>query len=584
MMKAHYSRGGLSDVTYGAFVEPKFRGRHDMLTIKRPVFRFKKSVGVTKKRRMQQVTLFAFAGIIAFTMVNPAYAVELFRINNPRVASRQNVAPLSSAPNSPIALPQKLDVNKQSISPNMNDTKAERKAVRELTDERTAYNKVFLNSDGTKTLEYATTQQHYKDAATDKQWKEIDNTLTQKYAADSSRYFEGDAGKMSSTLKRLADGVTVNVEQKKLDIKPLGANNIVPEQLDDHTVVYREAWPGVDLQYELRGEAVKEIIVVKNKNAVSTYNFSVDGGKVINHPTRENELAIAGLSDDYSFSALTLDVNGRGVINEERVTQKPAADGASIIVAMDKNWLKQQPTSAFPMRIDPTLTRQSEIQYKMYRSDNFYCNASNCYANTGSLDDGGWKHWRSYVRFDYSALNNKTVLNADLYGWFKSGIGGSTASKTITMGLSNCNNAFNCAGTAVGSAVTTTNFNIDFTSKLKSLVDTDSYGAWWSIKGQEGSSLTYKPYYDMKATITYDTPTPAAVASAPADKSSVVTTTPTLKVNNVTDADGDAVKYYHRVSTNPDGETGAVINSGWVSSSQWTVPENILQDGRTYYW
>ena len=33
-----------------------------------------------------------------------------------------------------------------------------------------------------------------------------------------------------------------------------------------------------------------------------------------------------------------------------------------------------------------------------------------------------------------------------------------------------------------------------------------------------------------------------------------------------------------RVSTNPDAESGAVINSGWISSPQWTIPDGVLQD------
>lgn len=40
-------------------------------------------------------------------------------------------------------------------------------------------------------------------------------------------------------------------------MKPVGAANITPVQVDDHTVAYKNAWDGVDLEYELRGESVK---------------------------------------------------------------------------------------------------------------------------------------------------------------------------------------------------------------------------------------------------------------------------------------------------------------------------------------
>jgi len=532
------------------------------------------------KPRLVQVSLFAIAAVMAFTISNPAYAMQVFNTLNPPAVKRQNVAPLATAANSPTATPRAQDAGKFTL-----DTAktTERKPLKELPTERTAHTKTFLNTDGTKTMEYLTTQQHYQEKK-GAPWQEINNSLSEKKAKDSSRYFEGRAGTMAGSLQRLSSGVSVDVEGKTITVKPVGASNVEPQRLDERTVAYRNAWQGVDLEYQLRGEAVKEVIVVKNKNAPTTYNFAVSGGTVTPHPTRKDELAIKGLPDDYSFSPLTLEVNGRGVISEKRATQEPGKNGKSIVVKLDSAWLKKQPASAFPMRIDPSLAKYV-ASYKMYKSDGYYCSGAVCYANTGSLNDNGWKHWRSYVRYDYSQLSGKNVLSAKLYGWYKSGASGTTAAKTIYLGHASCNNKYDCVGAAAGSQTgVTTNFNIDFTAKMKELVNAKNWGAWWSVRGQQGSSLTFKPYYDMKATITYDTPTPMATAASPANGATVVTTQPTLTVNNVTDADGDTVQYYHRIATNPDAETGAVINSGWTTSRSWKVPEHILQDGRTYYW
>lgn len=533
------------------------------------------------KKLIKPGALFVLASLMVFTLAQPSQLMALFINSNPKTVVRQNVNPLQSNTNTDAA-PSLKNVDPAALN-NLDttqkvDNQRERKQVRELTEKRTHYTKTFLNDDGTKTLDFNTRQQNYKDGS---QWKTIDNTLTQTLESGKTG-FKGKAGKMSAQLRPLSDGISFDADGKNITVKPVGVNNVTPERKDEVTVVYKDAWPGVDLEYELRGESIKEIIVVKNKTSKTSFDFAVEGGKVIKHPKNVGELTIEGISDEYSFSSLTLDVNGRGVINEPRVSQTPTATG--IAVKLDSTWFKNQPDSAFPMRIDPTFTKQSQIVYKMYRSDGFACNASNCYANTGSLYDSGWKHWRSYINIPYTELTNKTILNADLYGWFKSGIGGTTTTKTITMGLASCSTGFNCTGSTAGSGSASTNFNIDFTAKLKALVDADDYASWWSVRGQEGSSLTYKPYYDMKATVVYDTPTPMATAASPANGGTVVTTQPSLRVNNVTDTDGDAVKYYFRVTTNPDAETGAVINSGWVSSSQWTVPDNILQDGRTYYW
>lgn len=101
---------------------------------------------------------------------------------------------------------------------------------------------------------------------------------------------------------------------------------------------------------------------------------------------------------EFSFSTLTLDVNGQGVITSPPLTQKPSATG--IQVAIDDAWLKKQPASSFPMYIDPSFSRDS-TSYWMFKSDGYSCGANNCYANIGTINDasGYWRHWRTYVKF-----------------------------------------------------------------------------------------------------------------------------------------------------------------------------------------
>src|SRR5690606_35516333 len=43
-------------------------------------------------------------------------------------------------------------------------------------------------------------------------------------------------------------------------------------------------------------------------------------------------------------------------------------------------------------------------------------------------------------------------------------------------------------------------------------------------------------------------------------------------------------KYYFRVATGSNAESGTVFNSGWIDSPTWTLPEGVLQDNMTYYW
>lgn len=467
----------------------------------------------------------------------------------------------------------------------------------EEVKERTAFSSTYVNNDGSRTMEYGTKQQNYSEG---NNWKKIDNSLKAKEQKSPEpsiwqkitntipeppkpEEFAGAAGSILVEIKSLNQGVVMKSEGKTITMKPVGAKNSKPIKVSDSSVIYKDAWPGVDIEYELRGEAVKETLILKNGSAKVSYTFSVTGGKIIEHPSRAGELTIEGLSDEYSFSAITVSLQDRGVISEQKVVQSPTKNGDGIAINIDKKWLSELPESSFPVRIDPTYHRVAQT-YWMFKSDGYGCNASNCYANIGTLYDNGWKHWRTYFQFPFSNLAGKKILNATLHGFYKGGIGGDTGGRNIWMGHANCV-SFHCAGSQVGWAGgVSTDFDINFTNGLQSSINNSDWGTVWSLWGEEGGYKTYKPYVDLVAYVTYDTPTPMAVAASPADKQVTVSTQPSLRVNGVSDADGDVVEYYFRVSTKPDAETGAVINSGWIKAPQWTVPEGILQDGTTYYW
>ena len=169
------------------------------------------------------------------------------------------------------------------------------------------------------------------------------------------------------------------------------------------------------------------------------------GAKLVPHPTRPGELAIEGIDPEvYSFSSLTLDVNEQGVISEERVTQVPTPDGYK--VQLDDNWVKQQPSASFPMVIDPTFYRyDTSMSINMYKSDGYACNKYNCYINTGTLSNNGWKHWRSYFHFDYRSLAGKTILDARINMPMVMNAGGENGGRWMNIGWPHCV-GYHCLG------------------------------------------------------------------------------------------------------------------------------------------
>lgn len=286
--------------------------------------------------------------------------------------------------------------------------------------------------------------------------------------------FQGSAGLIKATMRPFSDGVQLNFEGKTLTIKPLSGNRALPQQKDDRTILYKNVWNNVDVEYQLRGEMVKEIIVVKNKKAKTDFDFKVEGGRLLAHPTRKGELAVEGVDPEkFSFSSLTLDVNGRGVISEERVSQAPTDNG--LRVSLDKEWFAAQPSSSFPMRIDPSFYRYNSNTGYMYKSDGYSCNTTNCYFNVGGLYDNGWKYWRTYFTFDYGQLSGKKVLYARLQMPMKGGIGGDTANRWVNLSWANCL-GFHCVGSQpVASAVVGTWADIDFTNTLQARVNAGDF-------------------------------------------------------------------------------------------------------------
>ena len=541
------------------------------------------------KNIASRTTLIALCAALILSIVEPGISTALAVSNdNKKFDTNYKLDPLKSDKQ------QQAPLLTESTKNTDLNIKTDRTHAREDVSKRTAFTSTYINKDGTKTMEYSPLQQNYNDG---KAWQKINNKLSDNgKAAPTPNFFQsitntppeavkptkftGKSGVIDAQMDSLSHGISFTANGKKITMIPQGAKDIIPEKKDDTTVIYKDAYPNVDIEYQLRGEAVKEIIVLKSNQAKTDFDFTVTGGKVVNHPTKQGELTIEGMPPEFSFSSLTLDVNDRGVISEQRVTQTATSKG--IRIAVDKDWLKSQPASAFPMYIDPSFARDS-TSYWMFKSDGYSCGANNCYANIGAIYDNGWKNWRTYAQFPYSDMAGKKILNANMHGFFQYGKNGITDGRWIAMGHANCISYW-CQGSHITSAPFGTDFDLNFTGELQNSINNGDFGAVWSFWSEEGAYKSFKPYYNLQASITYDTPTPISTPVSPANGQVLVDTQPTLKANPVSDPDGDAVKYYFRVSTNSNAETGAVINSGWIDSPQWTVPDGILQDGTTYYW
>lgn len=541
---------------------------------------------------LQRTTLGFLCSVITLTAAMPSQVMAFGLFGSGDQRKQPSVLPA-----------EKVDiVGQQAVSgavpgPAMTPKK-DRTFDHEDTSKRTAHSSTHVNKDGTKTMEVSATQRNYQKNG---RWEKINNLLDPVEqpvpAADILQTitgtipqpnvpseFRAKAGELSLSMKPLAEGLRVSIGTKSFTIKPVGARNSRPEKKNDTTVVYKNAWNGVDLEYEAKGELLKENIIVHSKDALATYDFKISGAKLIDDPRNPGLYAIAGLENDYRFGALTVILHDRGMVSEQQhVSQQKTADN-SIKVTIDQQWLAQLPDSVFPLTIDPSFGRWDEDGTDwMFKSDGYACQGNTCWIQAGTLYDNGWKHWRSYIKFRYDELAGKKVLGANVHAYYNPNANPDPNQRYLLFGHANCI-GWDCRGTHLATVLTAGDFDVDITNNLQASVNAGDMGAVWSFWGEEVPYKTFKTYSNMSLSVTYDTPTPVATPIEPADKQVTINTQPTLRVNPVSDADGEAVQYYYRVSTSPDAETGAVINSGWTPATQWTVPDGILQDGTTYYW
>jgi RHS repeat-associated protein len=474
----------------------------------------------------------------------------------------------------------------------------------EIVSERTENSESFDLGNGQKTVKKYFDRVNYQKNG---KWEKIDNTLVEDTnAADSTNvvgkaiaFVKGKTQKLD-TYKLAANDwqarfaksddkvgmIRIESGNTKLAYFPVGASKsvtpVVTTEDGKQTVTYKDLWNGVDLRYTVKGGALKEDIIIKTANATTSYAFKVTGANLKKNASGGFDVE----GTEQQLAPLSVTLQTQGPISETKATQE--YKNGVLTVTLDGGWLKQQKTADFPIIIDPSWRRSSNVSwnYTAYKSDGYVCSSSSCYMNAGYLSNNGWKGWRTVFWVSMPELPGKQILSANLIINKRSGIG-TTEGLYTEVSRAACW-GYNCIdwGSPRHSAWFGTNGNISMTALLQRQADIGDTGPTYILNGEERAYLTWKGFDADNSWIEYtfnstpSVPTPLS----PADKQVVVTDQPMLQVNPSTDPDGDPIQYYFRVSTGQDGETGTVINSGLISSTQWTVPEGVLQDGVTYYW
>lgn len=569
--------------------------------------------------------------------LNPDYKDP--RVKKPADIKMENVVPAKEEDTTPRTSPvteaaKNTAVLSDPVQKYFEEKQASGNKPKTLTDQeikskRTAHSYTYRNSDGGETERMYTSPVNFKK---DGAWQPIAGTLkdddsyNKKTGFKSSimdqfvpnnlrpkRGFRQDDGQLKLGFKPLNDqasaiSITDDASAAQLNVQPLGAAAANPalQTAGDGTkyVEYKDAWKNTDLYYEQRGTSLKEYISLKTPETPTEFKFSVDGatlkfGKSEDGSANGTVVATLKNGTQVVMPALTVSSMKNGPISDPKISYK--LQGNTVSVVVDKAWLSSQPASSFPLVIDPTYAYYTYYhtgvpggdlgQFIAYKSDGYVCNSSNCDIYVGSLNDRGLKSWRTMMHLPFTDVYGKTVSGASIYTervnrpYTWSGFEGN---RTYWATWANCF-GYNCRSGAPQAAG-----NIDWggyldATGLMQWASQNNVGdGWLMMWGNEPDIQSFKSfsgantfldvaYYNVAQNRRTDLPTLAA----PVNNSKIVVSRPTLKMNPVSDPDGDLVRYsFHLMNS----KGNVLAYAGELDAPSWTIPDGILSDGEKYTW
>ncbi len=499
-----------------------------------------------------------------------------------------------------------LKVSQQGLSGPQSEAKPGTKKA-EIVQKRTANSKTYDLGGGKFQVKQSLGRLHYKDA---NNWTQIDTSLVEdSNAADSSNvlgksiaWVKGktqalDTYKMKSNdwQARFAGSndpvgmVRVQSKGNNIAFSPKGAADVAPVVTNKdgvELVTYKNLWPGVDLVYSTHSDMLKEDIVLKSGNAPTTFSFKVSGANL----SKNSEGGFDVVGSEERFTPLSVTLQKSGPTSENVITQE--FKNGSLDIKLDSKWLSKQSPDQFPVVIDPSYSTGPTVgyNYKAFKSDGYVCSSSVCFMNAGQLNDNGMKNWRTVLctgNINFLAGKRVTWASMNLRQANRSYLAGVGGDRIFWMQHANSFNYHGIDGGAPAAAgIVNYSGYLNMTNLIQFEADRADWGPCWSLWGEVyGTYGSYKGFDPDLSYMYYEYSTTPATPTVvtPQNGQTFIDPQVSFAVNPVGDVDGDPVQYYFRVATGKDGETGTVINSGDLTSPQWTVPDGVLQDGTTYY-
>ncbi|MEI8240748.1 MAG: hypothetical protein WCI22_15140, partial [Actinomycetota bacterium] len=318
---------------------------------------------------------------------------------------------------------------------------------------------MFQRPDGLQEVHSSSMPVNYQDAKG--VWQPVDNHLV----SDGKGGFTNKANsfKVSFGQMRSGGGVQVSASDGAVGFVADGADATVAPVLsaDGLSVSYPNVVSGSDLVYSVTGAGLEEKLVVKTASSTPSVSFTMSGPGIVKQ-TAGLRGGGNGLAARVRVSRPdTYDAKGRPIPGSSQVfaatdvgTGLPVpdvgdADGGTqaaalaaagdtttrVRIGVDPTWMASQPSSAFPLVVDPSLTvvisSNALFAYGAHTSNGAaYTTFNDGYARTGNpgmAAPNADVAYRTVVRFPYeSYYGANSVENAFLSATITNGTGSGT--------------------------------------------------------------------------------------------------------------------------------------------------------------
>ncbi len=455
----------------------------------------------------------------------------------------------------------------------------------EVVGARTEFTETFVRPDGTRLLKSSMVPLHFRSGGN---WRRIDNRLV----ADERHpgWIENKANSWSIRFGPLHDGVVVQAKDDRVAFAPQDASNVTPRVNEDGTsVTYKDAFGhGVDLTYKVLSDRVEELVVYRTKSDRATFAFRLKSAPLAPDSERPGGLVIG--DGTLRIDAPTVISAAGNIVQhaDPKLSVGAATDGASVVsVAVDQAWLDSQPASAFPITVDPSISGVSSDSYASYPSDGSA--ACSC-TKVGHVGTTGTLTWRALAHYPFGTAvdRHSRVLDVQIEADAINTVNqyDFSVSYAATPNYNGGDNQTVLDSRLFGSQVFMESTGL--TNLYQSFVDSGNKGGAVFFKGREVNTENTLKTFNSYLWMSYDTPPATPIYVGPADGSIIPTTTPTLAVTPVSDADGETTQIEFVVSSDASSVIGCEGNwgwcSGWQSSRSVTLPAGLLDEGVSYTW